>query len=203
MPASYFEIPADDLERARRFYAEVIGIPSEEGAVDGYRMAFFPDVGDGRANGALAEGDVYRPGKHGALVYLEVSSIDDVLKRLAEFGAEPLLAKQRADEHGFIAEIEDSEGNRVGLHERERVPDTEMSDATFWSLAMSSRVLPRSLRVAVVVGTLLFIINYGDRLLSGGLLATDALKIGLTYLVPYGVATWSAVSALRERASQV
>lgn len=199
MPASYFEIPAHDLKRARRFYAEVVGIPSQESVVDGYRMALFPDAGDGRANGALAEGDVYRPGKSGALVYLEVQSIDGVLSRLAAYGCEPLLAKQPADEHGFIAEIEDSEGNRVGLHERVPEPVAAVSLPSFWEIALSPQVLPRSLRVSAVVGTLLFLINYGDRLLAGGLVAADALKIGLTYLVPYGVATWSAVRALRER----
>ncbi len=199
MPASYFEIPVVDLDRARRFYADVVGIPSEESAVDGYRMALFPDVGGGRANGALAQGDVYHPGKSGALVYLAVESIDDVIVRLALTGAEPLLPKQAADEYGFVAEIEDSEGNRVGLHERVTAPTAAPTETDFLSLAVSPQVLPRSLKVAVVVGTLLFAINYGDRLLSGALVMTDILKIGLTYLVPYGVATWSAVSALRER----
>ena len=149
--------------------------------MDGYRMALFPDVGDGRANGALAQGDVYQPGKSGALVYLAVESIDDVLARLALNGAEPLLPKQPADEYGFIAEIEDSEGNRVGLHERVAAPEAAPTDIDFLSLAMSPQVLPRSLKVAMVVGTLLFAINHGDRLLSGAIAMTDILKIGLTY----------------------
>jgi len=64
-----------------------------------------------------------------------------------------------------------------------------------WLREASQReVVMRSLRVAVVVGTLLVVINHGDRLLRGELDVTACLKMGLTYLVPYGVATYAAVS---------
>lgn len=54
--------------------------------------------------------------------------------------------------------------------------------------------LPRcSLNVALVVGTLLNLINQGDALL--GLAAIGWPKIVLTYLVPYGVSTYGAVAA--------
>lgn len=66
----------------------------------------------------------------------------------------------------------------------------------FVTIALSRDVLPRALKVAAVVGTLLFLINYGDRILDGGLTMTDFVKIGLTYLVPYGLSTWSAVKAI-------
>lgn len=50
----------------------------------------------------------------------------------------------------------------------------------------------RSLGVALVVGTVLNAINQGDVLLSGG--TPDIAKLVLTYLVPYAVATYGAVS---------
>jgi hypothetical protein len=50
----------------------------------------------------------------------------------------------------------------------------------------------RSLGVALVVGTLLNATNQGDVLLSGG--APSLAKLLLTYLVPYAVATYGAVS---------
>ena len=62
-----------------------------------------------------------------------------------------------------------------------------------WQLACQRAIVLRSLKVALVVGTLLALINHGDRLLGGGLDMTALLKVGLTYLVPYAVATWSAV----------
>jgi drug/metabolite transporter (DMT)-like permease len=55
----------------------------------------------------------------------------------------------------------------------------------------------RSLRVAAVVGTLLVAINYSDRALAGALGPGDWAKMLLTYCVPYGVAMYAAVQALR------
>lgn len=64
--------------------------------------------------------------------------------------------------------------------------------------AREPAVTCRSLRVAAVVGSLLVAINYGDRALAGALGPTDWLKMALTYLVPYGVATYAAVQAIQQ-----
>ena len=64
------------------------------------------------------------------------------------------------------------------------------------SIATTRPVVVRSTRVALVVGTLLAAINHGDSLLAGSLDGEAALKICLTYLVPYAVATWSAVQTI-------
>jgi len=63
--------------------------------------------------------------------------------------------------------------------------------------ALRRDVVARSLRVALVVGTLLVVVNYADRALAGRLTPIDYVKMGLTYLVPYGVATYAAVQAIR------
>jgi hypothetical protein len=60
------------------------------------------------------------------------------------------------------------------------------------ALCLADGVPPRSLVVAGVVGTLLNLINQGDALLAGA--ALDWTKIALTYVVPYCVATYGAVS---------
>ena len=66
-----------------------------------------------------------------------------------------------------------------------------------WSeIAFAPATVRRSLRVALVVGSILVVINYVDRILAGTLGALDLAKIGLTYCVPYCVATYGAVSAL-------
>ena len=56
-------------------------------------------------------------------------------------------------------------------------------------------VLKRSLAVAVVVGTLLNLINQGDAIAVGA--APDWIKLCLTYCVPFLVATYGAYSAHR------
>jgi hypothetical protein len=55
-------------------------------------------------------------------------------------------------------------------------------------------ILTRSLWVAVVIGTVLNLINQGDALWTGAPL--DWVKLGLTFLVPFLVASYGAWSAL-------
>lgn len=58
-------------------------------------------------------------------------------------------------------------------------------------------VFRRALRVALVVGTLLFAINQLDVVLRGDLTPLVAFKIALTYLVPFSVSTYSALQINR------
>ena len=60
------------------------------------------------------------------------------------------------------------------------------------SFAVSEGVPQRSLWVALIVGTVLNLINQGDTLLAGHRL--DFAKLVLTYAVPYLVSTYGAVS---------
>ncbi|MFG1282646.1 MULTISPECIES: nitrate/nitrite transporter NrtS [Xanthobacter] len=62
----------------------------------------------------------------------------------------------------------------------------------FLSYATQSGIPCRSFLVAVVVGTILNLINQGDAAVGGG--SVNWTKIGLTFLVPYCVATYGAVS---------
>jgi hypothetical protein len=64
---------------------------------------------------------------------------------------------------------------------------------------VSGGVPRRSFVVALIVGTILNLINQGDVLLSGAPL--DFTKIILTFAVPYCVATYGAVSFRLQAAS--
>lgn len=61
--------------------------------------------------------------------------------------------------------------------------------------ALAPACLRRSLAVALIVGTLLNAINQGDRLLAGG--EVSLVKLALTYVVPFCVATYGAYSMAR------
>lgn len=115
-PVFHFEIPVADMDRAVAFYEGVFGFALGRERVDGYEMAFFPrsDSSPG-ASGALALGDVYKPSKEGAIIYFDVPDIDTVLARATDRGAKILYDKKDIGEAGFVAEFEDSEGNRIAL----------------------------------------------------------------------------------------
>ncbi|HTD48643.1 MAG TPA: nitrate/nitrite transporter NrtS [bacterium] len=58
-------------------------------------------------------------------------------------------------------------------------------------------MLRRSALTGLVVGTILVTINQGAALLTGDLRASLIWQIPLTYVVPFCVATWGALSNSR------
>jgi predicted enzyme related to lactoylglutathione lyase len=120
-PVVYFEIPALDLERACDFYSKVFETTLTKDIVDGYQMAFFESSGDSfGATGALVVGDVYVPSHQGCFLYFGVESIDETVARALEHGGSVLYLKKSNGDLGFVAEIQDTEGNRIALHEESK-----------------------------------------------------------------------------------
>lgn len=67
---------------------------------------------------------------------------------------------------------------------------------TFLQMARQRSIVKRSLIIAAIVGTILNLINQGD--VVGDMSKFELGKCMLTYLVPYCVSTYGAVSALRD-----
>jgi hypothetical protein len=65
--------------------------------------------------------------------------------------------------------------------------------------ALLASVVKRALKVALLVGSILAVINHGDVVLAGTATVTVWTKIALTFLVPYCVATFASVQALRQQ----
>jgi hypothetical protein len=74
----------------------------------------------------------------------------------------------------------------------------QWSWSRIWVCCITDGVPKRSLVVALIVGTILNLINQGDALVAGTRL--NLTKLILTFVVPYAVATYGAVS-YRLRAS--
>lgn len=66
-----------------------------------------------------------------------------------------------------------------------------------WVAVFHPRCVGTSLRTALVVGTLLVMINHLQQLAAGNVSPGLALELLLTYAVPYGVSTYGALSACR------
>lgn len=116
-PVVYFEIPVTDMSRAVQFYSAVFHFQFEKDTIDSNEMALFPFT-DGATgiSGALAKGEVYKPTKDGTILYFRTENIDETLKRAQQQGAKILYPKTSNGDLGFVAEFEDSEGNRIALH---------------------------------------------------------------------------------------
>ena len=82
------------------------------------KMGWFPmEMGAPGAAGTLIQGEAYQPSQQGSLVYLHVDQIDPTLAAIEAAGGRTLVPRTGIGEHGFIAHFEDTEGNRVALHE--------------------------------------------------------------------------------------
>lgn len=71
------------------------------------------------------------------------------------------------------------------------------TEASLGSLLFGDGTPRKALMTALVVGTVLTIINHGDQILQGHW--PPAFKMVLTYCVPYCVTTWGAFTGKRAR----
>lgn len=115
---NWFEIPATDMPRAKKFYETVFGITMDEMTMPGMHSAFFPmKGGTGKANGSLTKSDMHKPGKDGCVIYLNANpDLSDALGRVEQAGGKVIMPKTGIGENGFMAFFIDTEGNRMAMH---------------------------------------------------------------------------------------
>ena len=108
-----FEIPADDLTRARRFYSELFGW--EIKPVPG-RNAYFMITSSGKnsVGGGLIKR--YSP-QHAVINYIDVPSIDEYSSRVEALGGKVVVRKKPVPGAGYFAICRDTEDNTFGIWE--------------------------------------------------------------------------------------
>ncbi|WP_271766173.1 VOC family protein [Aquimarina algiphila] len=117
-PVVYFEIPVTDIDRAIKFYKSVFNFTFEREVIDKNEMALFPFLDENAGiSGALAKGKIYKPTNDGVVIYFKTENIDKTLRMSIESGGQLLYPKTSNGDLGFVAEFEDSEGNRIALHQ--------------------------------------------------------------------------------------
>jgi len=80
-------------------------------------MALFPfTAGNSGITGALAKGEIYKPTKDGVVIYFKTNNIDETLQ-LAKLNGGNVLYPKTDNGIGFVAEFQDSEGNRIAIHQ--------------------------------------------------------------------------------------
>lgn len=119
--AGWFEIPVTDMERAKAFYESVFNLQLKLHDVGSQERAWFPiQEGNYGAAGALVRGQGYLPAQTGVIIYLTASEIEATLARAQASGGRVLAKKTAIGDHGFIGFFADTEGNRIGIHAKNR-----------------------------------------------------------------------------------
>jgi predicted enzyme related to lactoylglutathione lyase len=115
---TWFEIPVTDLKKSQRFYEAVLDRPMR-GTEDlgGDAMAVFAHEKPG-AGGCIVHRPVHAGGKGGTVVYLDCApSVDAALARAQAAGGKVVVGRTLiAPGIGYFAQVQDLDGNLVGLH---------------------------------------------------------------------------------------
>lgn len=114
---NWFEIPASDIARAKKFYESIFEITMEEMPMPGLEMIVFPSE-QPKSGGAIVKSQFHTPSKEGSIIYLNANpDLQPILDRIKSSGGEVTMPKTKiSDEIGYMAYFIDSEGNSVGLH---------------------------------------------------------------------------------------
>ncbi|OJX70479.1 VOC family protein [Magnetospirillum sp. 64-120] len=115
---TWFELAAQDLDRAQKFYEALFpGALSRMTCDVAGEMVVFDAPAEAVKGGIVKAQGTHQPGS-GAIVYLNGGADLAVpLSRVEAAGGKVLLPKTALPESwGFMAHIVDSEGNLVGLH---------------------------------------------------------------------------------------
>ncbi len=115
---NWFEIPAIDISRAKKFYETIFEIKMEEMEMPGMQYAMFPfDPMNAKVAGGLAKSPVHTPSLTGSIIYLNANpDLQNVLDRIEKAGGKITMPKTSIGQNGFMAFFNDTEGNLVALH---------------------------------------------------------------------------------------
>lgn len=114
-PIVHFEIPADDVERAKAFYEKTFG----------WEIQHMPEYNyfwvKAKNNGVGIDGGMLKRKNPGQVFtnYITVVSIDETLKMIVANGGKICMERTTIG-GGAIGLFQDPEGNMVGLHEEEK-----------------------------------------------------------------------------------
>jgi uncharacterized protein len=118
---NWFEIYTADFNRAKQFYQTVLGVELIDIPMDSDRHSqmqyalFRKSDNQFELNGALVKIEEAKPGIGGTLVYFATDNITTELDRVEAAGGKIIRPKLNIGEFGFIALIQDTEGNIIGL----------------------------------------------------------------------------------------
>lgn len=113
---TWFEIPVNDIHRAMAFYEKFLEANINFQDMGDFKMAIL-----GGQQGALVQHSAYKPSYAGVMMYLNAHlPIVEQMALAEQLGGRILRpAALISEEFGYTGIIEDTEGNRIGIHSRQ------------------------------------------------------------------------------------
>ena len=118
----HFEIPADDLERARKFYTSVFGwkmdsVPEMEYILIGTTQV--DENGMPTEAGGINGGMMKRQSPlNSPVITIDVQNMEDAMIKVKKMGGKTIREKMQVGDMGYAAYFKDTEGNIIGLWQK-------------------------------------------------------------------------------------
>ena len=122
----HFEIPADDIERSKKFYSDLFGWKIEKWpGTDSGSSSSSSDMEywtitttDDKGNKALGGGMMKRQGPQQPIInYIDVKSVDEYSSKVQRLGGKVHVPKMAVPGMGYLAVCLDTENNAFGIWE--------------------------------------------------------------------------------------
>lgn len=112
----WFEIPADDVERAKKFYGDLFGWEIEK--FPGPMEYWHIDTGskDETRDGGLMK---RQHPQQGITNYIAVPSVDQFAAKVQKLGGKIIMPKTPVPQMGYFAACQDTENNTFALWEKD------------------------------------------------------------------------------------
>jgi uncharacterized protein len=116
---AYFQIPADDVGRAGKFYQRLLGWKIEpDMTLDDKSLQWHNIVTGEPKEGTMNSGGLYKRMMPGPIMnFVEVGNLEPVLANVEKLGGTIMMPGTRIKNVGLVAVIQDTEGNVIGLWE--------------------------------------------------------------------------------------
>lgn len=118
----HFEVPYDELDRAKKFYSEVFGWEIHTMPEMNYNIVRTVEVDEQqmpKEKGAI-NGGMYKRDEESAkspVIVISVKNIEESTGKIEKAGGKVFKPKVSIGQMGFYAQVIDTEGNIIGLWE--------------------------------------------------------------------------------------
>ena len=126
----HFEIPADDVERAKKFYSDLFGWKMEKwpgtgnkGSSSSNMEYWIISTTNDKGNKAAIGGGMMKrhdpPDQHHQHItnFIDVSSVDEYSSKIEKLGGKVVVSKMAVPGMGYFAVCHDTENNSFGIWE--------------------------------------------------------------------------------------
>ena len=122
----HFEMPADDVERAKKFYTDLFGwkiekwpgTSSKNSSSSSMEYWIVSTTDDKGNKAAIGGGLMKRQEQHQQIInFIDVNSVDEYSSKIEKLGGKVVVTKMAVPGMGYFAVCHDTENNSFGIWE--------------------------------------------------------------------------------------